>query len=269
MNRSPLKWAGSKYGVMDKLLHFLPSGNRLIEPFVGSGTVFMNTNYKSYLLCDINPDLIMFFNMVKNGLDELINISGELFLHSNNSTSFYEIRAAFNKGNYSDVKKSAMFLYLNRHCFNGLCRYSELSGFNVPYGRYKQPYFPDKELRLFSEKANDTGAVFLCCDFDECIEMGTAGDVIYADPPYIPLSESSSFTKYHSGEFGTDEHLRLAAALIIAQDAGCKIVASNSKAAIKTGIYGQFDSGLITAQRSISRAAGVSTTAEEAIFTSK
>ncbi|NDL64813.1 DNA adenine methylase [Acerihabitans arboris] len=267
MNRSPLKWAGSKAGVMDQLIYFLPTGNRLVEPFVGSGTVFLNTDYKTYLLCDINPDLILFFIKVKNSMEKLLRYARELFTNGNTPEKFYEIRTAFNSGNYSSYQKAAMFLYLNRHCFNGLCRYSELSGFNVPFGKYKQPYFPDKELRLFSEKANDTGAVFLCCDFSECIEMAGDGDVIYADPPYVPISGSSSFTKYYSSEFGLPEHERLSNELSYAKTRGCRIVASNSEAAIKTKIYSQFECETIDANRSISRATGVDKTAKEAIFT--
>ncbi len=267
MNRSPLKWAGSKAGVMDQLLNFLPSGNRLVEPFVGSGTVFLNTDYKNYLLCDINPDLILFFIMVTHDLKRLEEHGRELFNDGNKPERFYEIRQAFNNGNHPDYLKAAMFLYLNRHCYNGLCRYSEKSGFNVPYGKYKQPYFPGQELKLFSEKANDTGAVFLCCDFSECIEMAGGGDVIYADPPYVPISGATSFTKYYSSEFGLPEHERLSNELSFAKARGCRIVASNSEAAIKTKIYSQFECETINANRSISRATGVDKTAKEAIFT--
>ena len=124
MNKPFLKWAGGKTKLCDKINTILPKGNRLVEPFIGSGAVFLNTEYKEYYLADTNSDLINTFNYVKNEGIEFINYVNDLFVPENNTKEKYlEFREVFNTT--SDTRlKSALFIYLNRHCFNGLCRYN-------------------------------------------------------------------------------------------------------------------------------------------------
>ncbi|MBC4969881.1 Dam family site-specific DNA-(adenine-N6)-methyltransferase, partial [Klebsiella pneumoniae] len=172
MIKSPLKWAGGKTRVLPELLKHLPKADCLIEPFVGSGTVFMNTEYRRYVLCDSNRALINFFLALREDPERLILIAKNVFRNGNNEDSYYEERKLFNHLSWDDecaddyvVRWAASFLYLNRHCFNGLYRTNRDGGFNVPFGSYKAPYFPEAEMRLFAEKARDTHALFLCHDF--------------------------------------------------------------------------------------------------------
>lgn len=249
MIRSPLKWAGSKARIMDTLRQHLPAGNRLIEPFAGSASVFLNTDYSSYLLADINPDLVGLFNTIKTNPGDLLDCAGLFFRFDNNAERFSAIRSSFNL-NDDEFCRAVMFLYLNRHCYNGLCRYNRAGRFNVPYGRYKEPYFPKDEIFQFAEKAKN--AIFLCLDFEETIEMAGAGDVVYCDPPYIPTSSTANFTKYHTGGFTPDDHSRMIAALQAAAARGCRVVVSNADVAADLYQQAGFTVHHITAPRSVS-----------------
>ncbi|WP_342221569.1 adenine-specific DNA-methyltransferase [Candidatus Fukatsuia endosymbiont of Tuberolachnus salignus] len=207
-NRAFLKWAGGKYQLVDDVRHHLPAGECLIEPFVGAGSVFLNTEYKSYILADINNDLIELYNIVKlrtNDFvrDALVLFSGEY----NNAERFYLIRQEFNTSKDA-YRRTLLFLYLNRHCYNGLCRYNLKGEFNVPFGRYKKPYFPEAELYWFAEKAQH--ATFICEHYQQTLLKATCGAVVYCDPPYAPLSTTANFTSYHSNNFTMEDQQNLA-----------------------------------------------------------
>lgn len=206
--RSFLKWAGGKYSLMDRINEHLPDSNKLIEPFVGAGTVFLNTDYPKYLLNDINADLINLFNTLKNNSDTLIVDMREMFQPKYNSSErFYDIREKFNLSN--DIyERAVMFLYLNRHCYNGLCRYNLSGGFNVPFGSYIKPYFPQQELEFFADKAKK--ATFTCESYVKTFQKARKGSVIYCDPPYVPLSKTASFTTYAKDGFTLDDQAKLA-----------------------------------------------------------
>ena len=193
MIKSPIKWAGGKTRVMPQLLKYLPKADYLIEPFVGSGTVFMNTEYRRYVLCDSNRALINFFRVLTSDTERLIDTARGMFLGGNNEEQYYKRRALFNSMQWSDTGKAdaallyaTLFLYLNRHCFNGVYRVNQIGEHNVPFGKYAAPYFPADEMRRFAEKANDTNAIFQCGDFRHTIPdvAPLAYDaVIYCDPP--------------------------------------------------------------------------------------
>lgn len=139
---SPLIWAGSKYRTLSRLLkkeRLPPSGGCLVEPFVGSGTVFLNTDYQRYVLCDTNEALINFFTTLTVCTEELISEAAPLFSDTNHE-AYYQHRTEFNETaskrdrSYEDhLRLAALFLYLNHHCFNGIWRVSKKSGFNVPF----------------------------------------------------------------------------------------------------------------------------------------
>ena len=206
--RAFLKWAGGKYSLIESITEFLPTGNVLVEPFVGAGSVFLNTDYDAYLLADINPDLIALYNLLKTEPDAFICLAKTLFCEENNQRErYFQLRDEFN--HTRDVQwRAALFLYLNRHGYNGLCRYNRKGGFNVPFGRYKKPYFPEAELWFFAEKAQK--ATFVCQSFIETFAMLEQDHVVYCDPPYVPLSPSASFTSYAAKGFFENEQRHLA-----------------------------------------------------------
>ncbi|KAA1279658.1 Dam family site-specific DNA-(adenine-N6)-methyltransferase [Citrobacter pasteurii] len=262
MIRSPIKWAGGKTRVMPQLLEHLPKADCLIEPFVGSGTVFMNTEYRRYILCDSNRALINFFRVVTMDTERLINITRSMFHGDNTEDRYYTRRTLFYSMQWSDTSRpdqallyAALFLYLNRHGFNGLYRTNLRGEFNVSFGKYAAPYFPEKEVRLFAEKANNTNTVFIHCDFRHSIRYIVELDfdkVIYCDPPYIPASETANFTAYGK-PFTLDDHRELVKALLdVNRQHGIRSIISNSDTPDTREIYSAFNLHSLSVRRSVS-----------------
>ncbi|MCW8857924.1 MAG: Dam family site-specific DNA-(adenine-N6)-methyltransferase [Kangiella sp.] len=220
-----LKWAGGKFRLLPRILKVLPEGNKLIEPFAGSGVLFLNADYDRYLLADINPDLIDVFNQLKKGKTSFIDCCSEYFTDQyNNEKSFYQLREHFNQLK-PGKERAALFVYFNRHGYNGLCRYNRSGGFNVPFGRYKKPYFPAREMELFAEKAKR--AEFRCQSFNKTMAHTRKGNVIYCDPPYLPWSLTANFTSYSQQEFSLDNQRELALEAQRLAKRGVPVVISN------------------------------------------
>lgn len=173
--RSIFKWAGGKFGVLEQIFRYLPEGKRLIEPFVGGGAVFMNAGYQENLLNDVNADLINFYKTLQREAHSLITLAHRFFQDYNTQEGYLAVRNAFNKQVYDDLHRAAAFLFLNRHCFNGLTRYNQAGEFNVGYGKYKTPYFPLQEMEAFL--GAEGRSEFVCGDFAAVIEAAGEGDV--------------------------------------------------------------------------------------------
>ncbi|HDI6118167.1 TPA: Dam family site-specific DNA-(adenine-N6)-methyltransferase, partial [Escherichia coli] len=135
--RPIFKWVGGKFSELPIVLEHLPHGKRLIEPFVGGGSVFTNAGFRHNLLNDINGDLINFYQTLQRERHSLVTLSYSFFQNYNNADAYLEVREAFNRGKYDQLHHAAAFLYLNRHCFNGVTRYNQNGEFNVGYGKYK------------------------------------------------------------------------------------------------------------------------------------
>lgn len=230
-----LKWAGGKYRLLDRIFAKLPKGNRLIEPFVGAGVVFINADFEQNILCDVNQDLINLYQTLQNHDIKFIRKLDRYFKPENNQPdNFYRLREKFNRTK-DPIERSCLFIYLNRHCYNGLCRYNRSGHYNVPFGRYKKPLVPIDALNNFQQQTQQ--ATFICCDFESAIDQAEKNDVIYCDPPYVPLSNSSSFTSYHHKDFGEDEQQRLADAIRKAHNRGAKILISNHDTPVTRKLY--------------------------------
>ncbi|HIF3098366.1 TPA: DNA adenine methylase [Salmonella enterica] len=284
--RSPLKWVGGKFDVVPQLREHLPKASYLIEPFVGGGSVFMNTDYDRYVLCDSNPALINFYRLLTYNTTALIDLAWSFF-EDGNTPEFYKCcREEFNKITLSHNKTrghylrwAALFLYLNRHSFNGVQRTNLKGGFNVPFGKYKNPYFPFQEMRRFASKARDTMTCFVCADFrttmkglpDIChrilFHAGTPGDaVIYCDPPYLPLDGKDSFTQYNGKAFTRDDHRALAAYLVQASQLyGIRSVISSSDTEETRRIYSAFELHTLNVRRSVAASSEARQPAKEVI----
>ncbi|EIG6999242.1 Dam family site-specific DNA-(adenine-N6)-methyltransferase, partial [Escherichia coli] len=219
--RSIFKWAGGKFGVLEQIFRYLPEGKRLIEPFVGGGAVFMNAGYQENLLNDVNADLINFYKTLQREAHSLITLAHRFFQDYNTQEGYLAVRNAFNKQVYDDLHRAAAFLFLNRHCFNGLTRYNQAGEFNVGYGKYKTPYFPLQEMEAFL--GAEGRSEFVCGDFAAVIEAAGEGDVIFCDPPYEPLPNTEGFTNYSGHDFKFEEQKRLVSLLTDAHRRGAKV----------------------------------------------
>ncbi|WP_460645895.1 DNA adenine methylase [Leclercia adecarboxylata] len=272
--KTPLKWVGSKVRLMPQLRHHLPEGKRLVEPFAGSCAVMMNTDYDEYLIADVNPDLVNLYKVMAFDTDaflselEILFSAGALGDTENRAVYYYAVRDAFNMSGraFGDerVEAAARFMYLNRHCFNGLCRYNRRGQFNAPFGKYKKPYFPADEVRVFAEKAKR--ATFIAAHYAETLDLVRDGDVVYCDPPY--LTEAGNFTAYTEGGFSHMDQGRLARKLRRLARKGISIVASNSDVETVHYLYAGFEAVRVNAPRSVGAAAASQKVAPELILKS-
>jgi DNA adenine methylase len=250
-SRAFLKWAGGKYNLVDAISLQLPKAPLLVEPFVGAGSVFLNTDYPQYLLNDINADLINLYKLLQTKPAGFIADAQTLFVQSSNEKSSYlSFREQFNQSTDS-YQRSLLFLYLNRHGYNGLCRYNGSGKFNVPFGSYKKPYFPEAELWFFAEKAQK--AKFVCMGYDELMQQINSPAVVYCDPPYVPLSRTASFTSYAKNSFDLDDQAQLANLAENCQGRGISVVISNHDTTLTRKLYEKAKLTSIQVGRSISQ----------------
>lgn len=248
--RSSLKWAGSKYQILSRIQEQLPPGQRLIEPFVGSGAVFLNTDYPRFVLNDTNADLIAYYRTLKTEGEAFIQYARQLFTPKGNTeAAYYRLRDEFNRSG-EGIHKAALFLYLNKHGYNGLCRYNASGKHNVPFGRYKRPYYPEPEMRVFLRKAEK--ASFRNEDFSCVMRAARPGDVVYCDPPYVPLSRTANFTAYSAGGFDTEQQMLLAALAEELAGRGITVVISNHHTEFTADAYKNARTCTFPVRRSIS-----------------
>ncbi|HFQ3986150.1 TPA: Dam family site-specific DNA-(adenine-N6)-methyltransferase [Enterobacter asburiae] len=263
-----LKWAGGKYSLLPELDRLIPASKRLIEPFVGGGSVFLNSDkHERFLLADVNADLINLYQMLAVVPDSVIYEAMKAFRHLNDAENYTVIREAFNAQRLDAVERAAAFLYLNRHCFNGLIRYNLDGFFNVGFGKYKAPYFPEEEIKTFKRKAH--ACVFMNAGFRSTLALAGDGDVVYCDPPYEPLPGTAGFTNYSAGGFSWDSQVELAESCVAAHQRGAKVVISNSTAPRVIELYEQhgFTLHRVSARRAISSKGSTRETASDVVAT--
>ena len=237
ISRSFLKWVGGKANAMEHLWEHLPrEGARFIEPFMGSATVSLNMNYEDYELYDVNKDLIFLCRWASRRPGSLIQKASQFFCAANNSeASYYALRQAYNRS--TDMEERAvLFLYLNKHGYNGLSRYNQKGVFNVPYGRYKGPRFPEKEIVLFHQKMKR--AKFACRSLEKLRLRGLSEQtVIYNDPPYLPMTKTANFTAYSEAGFSINMQALLDKRAKSWQQKGAQVFVSNHAAPILDAVY--------------------------------
>ena len=245
-----LKWAGGKHKLAPFIArHLPPSRRRLIEPFAGSAALSLALEFEAYLLNDTNSDLIALFQTLKNEKQAFIDYVRQYFGTDHNQESrFYVLREQFNNSE-TPIERAALFVYLNRHAFNGLCRYNSKGQFNVPFGRYRTPYFPEKEMQAFIKKADRME--IRCGDFQSALAQADNYDTIYCDPPYVPLSITASFTAYSKETFNLDEQNRLATAAQQTAPQTQGLLISNHDTALTRELYRSARLETVSVQRNI------------------
>ncbi|EDP46884.1 Dam family site-specific DNA-(adenine-N6)-methyltransferase [Rickettsiella grylli] len=245
-----LKWAGNKHRIFHKIKPYLLKSNRLIEPFLGSAAVFLNTSYQSYLLGDNNFDLIQLYKYLQKEGQFFIDYCRFFFKKKFNTTDeFYRLRRVFNNTKKCR-QRAALLLYLNKHCFNGLARFNQKGEFNTPFSPYKNPYFPEKEMQYFYKHANK--ATFIHGDFLSTLASVKQGDIVYCDPPYVGLSNTANFTQYTSQGFSRSQQLSLAKTAKYLASKGIRVIISNHDTEFTRYIYREARLISFSVQRNIS-----------------
>jgi DNA adenine methylase len=266
--RPLLKWAGGKRQLLPVLAeHYPASFSRYIEPFMGSGAVFfdlLNSRRlarKAILLADVNPDLIGCYRILRDRPEAVIRALNSLAreYRSGGSQTYYDVRdtrfnplraalqaRAAEPGDVADMYTpglAAMLIFLNRTGFNGLFRLNRQGGFNVPAGRYTNPRICDEtHLRLVSRALASPGVTIALQPFDRTLDEAGAGDFVYCDPPYAPVSRTSSFANYTADGFTSFDQRRLQQKVVAACKRGAFVVVSNSSAAEILNAYTTLES---------------------------
>lgn len=240
LQRPILKWAGAKTKLVQRIQPLVPpTAARLVEPFAGSAAVALNLGFGRNLIADANPDIVAVYDSLAKRPWRYIRDCRELFTEANNTAdAFNRLRDEFNASR-DRYRRACIFIYLNRHGYNGLCRYNQSGGFNVPFGRYTKPYFPEAELVQFRKFLRR--AEVHCADFREIIGQASRGDFVYCDPPYSPMSETANFTGYARGGFGHQDQLDLVAACRAAAARGACVVLSNHDTPVTRTLYADAD----------------------------
>lgn len=248
-----LKWAGGKTQLLSQLGKYFPERllegkiKKYVEPFVGAGAVFFFLNFKfkfdSVILNDINEELILTYKVIQSSIDELIKVlsvlessylkAGDL---SEKEKIYYEQRDLFNQEkttldykNYSEnwLYHAARMIFLNKTCFNGLYRQNRKGGFNVPFGKRDNPTICDK-VNLRAVNSALKNVTLVCGDFKELTNYIDDETFVYMDPPYRPLSSTSSFTDYSKVPFNDDSQKELANWYRVLDSMGAALMLSNS-----------------------------------------
>lgn len=245
-----LKWAGGKRKIIARIKSMLPEGKRLIEPFCGSATVFLNTEYQDNLIADTNKDVINIYQHFQKEKNSFVDYCQQFFIPENNDPDkYYQFRKEFNETENLKLR-AALFLYLNKHGYNGLCRYNSSGGFNVPFGKYKKVTFPDSYIYDFIRQSNC--ATFITQDFEQTLLEAKKGDVIYCDPPYVQQNASKHTFRYNKDDFGLDKQEKLAKLAKLVSDKGIPVLISNHLTEFTREIYKQAELSTFSVRRSIS-----------------
>ncbi|QUL99287.1 MAG: DNA adenine methylase [Candidatus Fermentithermobacillus carboniphilus] len=246
--KPPVKWAGGKTGLIPQFEPLFPRKEfgLYAEPFVGGGAVFFHLLPPKAILIDSNEELINFYLVVRNNLEELLS---DLKKHKNTSEYYYSIRA-LDPQVLSPVERASRFLYLNKTAYNGLWRVNSQGKHNVPFGRYKNLKIVDEpNLRLVSAALKS--AEILCDDFSRVLDFARAGTFVYLDPPYYPLSDTANFTSYTADAFGAQDQERLAGVFKELDKRGCLVMLSNSDTPFIRQLYSGYDIQVVYARRAI------------------
>lgn len=236
-----LKWAGGKRQLLPAIKNFIPyKYTTYYEPFVGAGAVFFSIQPTKAVINDTNRELINCYRTIKEYPEKLLEICQQ-HKKRHSKEHYYKLRAQDRRNNFkliSSIERAARIIYLNKTCFNGLFRVNSRGQFNVPYGKYSNPCIADPSvIRAVSAYLNDASVKIIEGDFERAVARARKGAFIYFDPPYHPISDTSSFTGYSINGFGEAEQTRLRDTCNKLSDRGCQVLVSNSNADFIRDLY--------------------------------
>jgi DNA adenine methylase len=230
-----LKWVGGKSKLIGEIRQALPAKfNTYHEPFLGGASVFFSLQHRPSAVYDINKKLTLFYKTVASSPAELFTAITTLEDEFNDldllgrKSWFYRAREEFNLGQLSQIEQSALFLALNKTCFNGIYRESASGKFNVPFNNSSRAISFAERENLFLASDDLRAAEILENGYQEVEARAERGDLVYFDPPYVPLSPTSSFTSYHASGFGESQQRELLDLSVRLKSKGVHVVASNS-----------------------------------------
>ena len=256
-----MKWVGGKRQILDGIKKYIPgSFETYHEPFLGGGAVLFGLQPARALVNDINAELMNVYAVIRDDIENLIDhlrVHDQAYRHHENPGEyFYGIRELDrDKALYKDltpVQKASRIIFLNKTCFNGLFRVNRAGQFNTPFGKYKRPNIVnEKILRAVNGYFNGADISLSCKDFETVLKAASKGDFVYLDPPYDPLSDTSSFTGYDRGGFDGEEQARLSRVCRRLDEQGVKFLLSNSATELIRELYRGFRIEIVQARRAV------------------
>jgi DNA adenine methylase len=222
-----LKWAGGKRSLIPNILALLPRDFRsrtYHEPFFGGGALFFTIKPPRGTINDINKRLVNFYKVVRDNPEEMIQ---QALKYRYEKETYYKLRERYNEPQLTIIEEAALTLYLNKTAFNGLYRVNSKGEFNVPFGRYSNPTIVDKE-RILTASRLLKNIEILQTDFSYVLEKAQSSDIVYFDPPYLPVSETANFTSYSENGFTWNDQIRLRDVCIKLDEKKVYFVLSNS-----------------------------------------
>lgn len=257
-----LKWVGGKGQLLNQLLPLFPQGHEgaYFEPFFGGGAAFFALSPVVGQINDVNKALMSAYTNVRDNVEKVIEALRELendYLSLGaeaRQTFYYDRRTEYNQEPHDTIRKTALLIFLNKTCFNGLYRENRKGEFNVPHGRYSNPTIcDDSTLRATSGalrhvKINSSS-------FEEAVVDAKAGDFVYFDPPYHPLNPTSSFTSYSVDDFSEYDQQHLKEVVDSLTKRGVKVALSNSDSQLINELYKDYRIEKVLASRSINSVA--------------
>ena len=249
-----LKWVGGKRQLLDALAPLLPGMiTTYCEPFVGGGALLFDLQPKTAYVNDINNELIRVYEVIKNDVEALVIALRDF---RNEADYFYRVRDwDRDKAKYAalpDLQKAARTLYLNKTCYNGLFRVNNAGEFNSPFGNYRNPNIVNAPtLRAISSYLNEATVHLTSIDYAEVLKTLPKGCFVYIDPPYDPVSDTSSFTGYSRGGFTRDDQIRLRENCDELHKRGHKFMLSNSATNFIKEQYAAYHITIVQAKRAI------------------
>jgi DNA adenine methylase len=249
-----LKWVGGKRQLLDAFTSLLPDRvTTYCEPFVGGGALLFDLQPKIAYVNDINNELIRVYEIIKNNVEALITA---LQGFKNEAEYFYAVRDwDRDKATYSsltDIQKAARIIYLNKTCYNGLFRVNSAGEFNSPFGNYRNPNIVNAPvLRAVSSYLKAATVHLTSLDYAEVLRALPKGAFVYLDPPYDPVSDTSSYTGYAKGGFSRDEQIRLRESCDELHKRGLQFMLSNSATDFIKEQYAKYSITIVKAKRTI------------------
>ncbi len=250
-----LKWVGGKRQILAAITEHMPENintYNYVEPFIGGGAVLFYLQPENAIINDFNAELINVYKVIKNDLDGLIR---DLKKHKNNAEYFYKLRGVDRTTGFkklSPVQRASRIIYLNKTCFNGLYRVNSAGEFNVPFGKYKNPNIINEQvLKSVHKYLNSNDIQIINDDFEEILTKLDDNSFVYLDPPYHPISQSSSFTGYVQGGWEKKDQIRLRKACDELNRKGIKFLQSNSSTDFIKEQYKAYNISIVRANRAI------------------
>lgn len=269
-----IKWVGGKTQLLEQLEKHTPEKfGSYFEPFLGGGALFFALKPEKAVINDLNSRLINLYRFLRNDIDKLVSElkfleSKYLVLnHEQRKDFYYKMRDIYNSTQDESIRQSAILLFLNKTCFNGIYRENSKGEFNVPFGKNNMKSLFDIE-QLREASLSLQSATILNGSYQESLLNVQAGDFVYLDPPYFPLSATSSFTKYTGDDFGYNAQLELRDTFIKLHNQGCYVMLSNSDAKEVRELYKDFKQYEVLANRALNCKANGRGKIKELIITS-